>query len=421
MKQQNGQLGFYEFFAGVGLAGLGLGKRWTRLWANDIDPRKGEIFARNFGEGSIRIDDVSNVKASELPGPADLAWASFPCQDLSLAGWRRGMTAEHSGAFWEFWRIIRELQNDGRAPKLLAIENVVGLLYGESFTGLCEALASLGYRFGAVVIDAKHFVPQSRPRVFIVAIDQDLDVSDFRLGAPPVKASLWHPPTLVKTVKNFDLDLKARWIWWNLPKPMKNGVSLAKIITDPDAHDPSWFSNEEVARLLGLMNDLHRKRVESAKAKNGTLSVLTVYKRMRRGEQRAEVRDDNISGCLRVPGGGSSRQTVIIVRHGKVKARLMSRRELARLMGAPDSFWLPTHYNNTYRAMGDAVAVPAVRWLADRLLTPLAQRLGRASEIVNPRAESSDRYLNRSLQRMEAWRRNGMWSLLIEIPGQSES
>jgi site-specific DNA-cytosine methylase len=125
------------------LAGLGLGEQWGCLWANDFDPRKGDFFEANFGKGSIRVDDVSNVKASDLPETADLAWASFPCQDLSLAGWLRGMTAKHSGAFWEFWHIIREFKDDGRAPKLLAIENVVGLLYGDSFTGLCEALAPL--------------------------------------------------------------------------------------------------------------------------------------------------------------------------------------------------------------------------------------------------------------------------------------
>jgi len=407
-EKHNGQFTFYEFFAGVGLAGLGLGERWDCLWANDIDSGKCDIFEENFGKGSILVDDVSNVKASYLPGKADLAWASFPCQDLSLAGWRRGMTAKHSGAFWEFWRIVRELQDDGRAPNLLAIENVVGLLYGDSLAGLCEALASLGYNFGAVVIDAKHFVPQSRPRVFIVAVEEGIDVSGFTLDAPPSKPSVGHTSKLLKTVEGLDAGLKARWLWWKIPKPTKNGVSLTKIITDPDEHDPSWFSAEKLNHLLNLMNNLHREKIEEAKKHNGKLSVMTVYKRIRQGEQQAEVRNDDISGCLRVPGGGSSRQTIILVQHGEVKARLMNRRELARLMGAPDSFWLPTQYNSAYRAMGDAVAVPAVRWLADHLLTPLAERIGQATKTVTDKnSKRSDCYLNRSLQRMEEWKRNG--------------
>jgi len=317
------------------------------------------------------------------------------------------MTAKHSGAFWEFWRILRELREQGRAPELLAIENVVGLFYGDSFAGLCEALVSLGYRFGAIVIDAKHFVPQSRPRVFIVAANKAIDVSGFAFASAPEKPSFWHTPKLIETVNSFPSDLKKHWVWWTLPKPTRNGVSLAKVLTDPDEHDPSWFSEEEVSRLLELMNDLHREKVEAAKAKNGKLTVLTVYKRIRQGEQRAEVRDDNLSGCLRVPGGGSSRQTIIVVQNGKVRARLMNRRELARLMGAPDTFWLPTHYNNAYRAMGDAVAVPAVRWLADHLLTPLAQTIDQASGSANTESKRNERYLTRSIQRMEEWKRNG--------------
>ena len=149
------------------------------------------------------------------------------------------------------------------------------------------------------------------------------------------------------------------------------------------------------------------KKIEHAKAKSGGITVLTLYKRIRQGEQRAEVRDDHISGCLRVPGGGSSRQTVVVIQEGKVKARLMNRRELARLMGAPDTFWLPKHYNNAYRAMGDAVAVPAVRWLSDHLLTPLARRNSRIPDHMAAKALSGDCFLNRSLMRMEEWKRNG--------------
>lgn len=407
MEKQSSQFGFYEFFAGVGLAGLGLGDAWACLWANDIDRRKAEIYEKNFGAGSIRIDNVSNVRGSEIPDEAQLAWASFPCQDLSLAGWRRGMTAKHSGAFWEFWRIIRELREEGRAPKLLTIENVIGLLYGDSFTGLCEALASLGYRFGAVVIDARHFVPQSRPRIFMAAVDESIDVSGLTLAQPPAIPSIWHTHKLLGNVKAFDPNLRKSWIWWNLPKTAENRIPLAEMITEPDRHDPGWFSDREVSRLLGLMNDRHRQKIEDAKTKNEGITVLTVYKRIRQGEQRAEVRDDHVSGCLRAPGGGSSRQTMVVIQGGTVRARLMNRRELARLMGAPDAFWLPEHYNNTYRAMGDAVAVPAVRWLSEHLLTPLAGRICRIPECMAAKAKASDCFLNRSLIRLEEWKRNG--------------
>jgi DNA (cytosine-5)-methyltransferase 1 len=148
-----GALRFYDFFAGAGLAALGLGDEWVCVWANDIDPKKAEVYKANFPEDPFFLGDVADFKAADLPNNTQLAWASFPCQDLSLAGWRRGLSADRSGAFWPFWRIMRDQFRTGCRPAVVVIENVAGLLYGESFVGMCEALAGLGMQFGALVID----------------------------------------------------------------------------------------------------------------------------------------------------------------------------------------------------------------------------------------------------------------------------
>lgn len=87
--------------------------------------------------------------------------------------------------------------------------------------------------------------------------------------------------------------------------------------------------------------------------------------------QRAEVRFDNISGCLRTPAGGSSRQTILVVEESRVRSRLLSPREAARLMGLPDDYILPRNYNEAYHLAGDGVAVPVVRFLAERILEPV--------------------------------------------------
>ena len=162
---------FLEFFAGAGLVRSGLEPDWRCAWANDVDERKARIYRLNFGSEGFALGDVARVEAEELPN-ADLAWASFPCQDLSLAGWRRGMSSARSGTFWAFWRLMARLADEGRKPPVIALENVVGLLYGDGFPGLCEALAALDMRVGAMVVDAKWFLPQSRPRVFVVACDR---------------------------------------------------------------------------------------------------------------------------------------------------------------------------------------------------------------------------------------------------------
>ena len=174
---------YLEFFAGGGMARAGLGTSWRCLFANDFDQMKVETYEANWGAGHIRHGDVASLALSDLPpGAVDLAWASFPCQDLSLAGSYRGLGRERdkvstrSGTFWPFWKLIRSLAQDGRAPRAIVLENVYGCLTsqeGKDFAAIASALAELDYKFGAAVIDAVHFVPQSRPRVFFIAFRGD--------------------------------------------------------------------------------------------------------------------------------------------------------------------------------------------------------------------------------------------------------
>jgi DNA (cytosine-5)-methyltransferase 1 len=101
--------------------------------------------------------------------------------------------------------------------------------------------------------------------------------------------------------------------------------------------------------------------------------VFPGYKRTRNGHQVLELRFDNIAGCLRTPGGGSSRQLLVIYSDGLFKTRLLTVREAARLMGVRESYRIEGSYNDGYKAMGDAVAVPVVRYLARHLLAPLSE------------------------------------------------
>ena len=173
------QFTFAEFFAGGGMARAGLGDAWRCLFANDFDRKKVATYEANWGAGDIRHGDVASLTLADLPGiVVDLAWASFPCQDLSLAGSYRGLGREQdnartrSGTFWPFWKLVRGLEQAGRAPRTIVLENVYGCLTshgGEDFAAIAVALSDAEYRFGAAVIDASHFVPQSRPRVFFIA------------------------------------------------------------------------------------------------------------------------------------------------------------------------------------------------------------------------------------------------------------
>ena len=154
------------------MARAGLGDPWRCLFANDFDPLKTRTYQANWGEDHFVPGDVWALDPGQLPGRADLAWASSPCQDFSLAGAGAGLEGGRSSALWGFWRMIEALGREGRPPRALVIENVAGLLSsrrGEDFAALCTALAGQGYRFGALDIDAAHFLPHSRPRIFVLA------------------------------------------------------------------------------------------------------------------------------------------------------------------------------------------------------------------------------------------------------------
>ena len=131
-----------------------------------------------------------------------------------------------------------------------------------------------------------------------------------------------------------------------------------------------WHAMAQTQALLSMMTNVNRQKVLTAQA-SGRLCVGTVYKRTRLGIQRAEVRFDGISGCLRTPSGGSSRQTIIVVDGPKIRSRLLSARAAARLMGLDDSYKLPLRYNDAYMLAGDGLIVPAVGHIARHIIEPI--------------------------------------------------
>ncbi len=371
---------FYEFFAGAGMARAGLGKHWRCLFANDIDRKKASAYRLNWGTDGHLRGDVRDVNAADLPGRADLAWASFPCQDLSLAGCGAGLQGERSGMFWPFQRLILELGRQRRAPTLLVLENVCGTLAsreGKDFTAICQALQEGGYRYGALIVDAALFVPQSRPRLFVIAVRQDAAIPGKLVGSGPL--GKFHTRALETAWRRLPDAGKENWIWWAAPTPPPRRTCFSDFVED-DPADVAWHAPTETARLLAMMSAGNLEKVRKAMLL-GRRIAGTAYKRTRRDAagrktQRTEIRFDDVAGCLRTPAGGSSRQIVVVVEGGKVRSRLMSSRETARLMGLPDDYILPDNYNEAYHLTGDGVAAPVVRFLAQEIFEPaLAQAL----------------------------------------------
>lgn len=367
---------FYEFFAGAGMARAGLGSGWTCLFANDFDGKKGLTYQDNWGTGGeLHVGDIRKVKTSQLPDEADLIWGSFPCQDLSLAGGGAGLKGERSGTFYPFWDIVKALIAEGRGPKMVALENVCGTLTshnGSDFEAICKTFADAGYRYGALVINAQLFVPQSRPRLFVIGVRADIEIDPSLLSSGPIEP--FHTRALERACERVDKTALEQMVWWNVPTPPYRTDTFADLIEETPI-GVRWHTEAETKQLLAMMSPINLDKVKVAK-RAGRRMVGGVYKRTRLDEngrkvQRAEIRFDDVAGCLRTPAGGSSRQVIVVVDCQRVRSRLISARETASLMGLDKDYKLPKNYNEAYHLTGDGVAVPVVRHLAEHIFEPL--------------------------------------------------
>ncbi|MGC9220737.1 MAG: DNA cytosine methyltransferase [Solirubrobacteraceae bacterium] len=356
-----------EFFAGIGLMRLGLeGAGVETSWANDIEPDKHDLYATNFDASRFVLGDVRDVSGSDLP-TVDFATASFPCTDLSLAGNRKGLGANAapkgedggSSMFWEFARVIHEMAD--RRPRAVLLENVLGFASSHGGRDLREAVAKLnqlGYSCDLLAIDARRFVPQSRPRMFIVGLaelpqGQDLHAFDDR-------------PDWVRAFVEANPD--ARLHAARLPRLPTGPQSLDQVVDQDGEAGVEWWDADRVAKFRSSLSDLQAQRLETLEA-SPSVSWRTAYRRTRNGKAVWEIRADAIAGCLRTARGGSSKQALVEAGAGSVRVRWLTPREYARLMGAPD-FKLVARRNQALFGFGDAVCVPVITWLCDHYLVP---------------------------------------------------
>jgi DNA (cytosine-5)-methyltransferase 1 len=352
-----------EFFAGIGLMRMGLEQAgWKTVWANDIDSDKEEIYRHNFcaDDGHFVLGDVHDVDGNGLPD-IELATASFPCNDLSLAGSRHGLAGTQSSAFWGFIDVLKGMGK--RRPPLVLLENVPGFLTSHNGDDLCDAISALnelGYAADLFLIDAARFVPQSRQRLFVVGSKASRSiVNEQHLFGSDVR------PSAVADFIFMNSDLG--WSIRNLPPLPVRISTLADIIEDVPRNSSVWWSSGRAEYLLNQMSDKHRAVAEEM-IKGRCWSYGTVFRRVRRNRSMAELRVDGIAGCLRTPRGGSGRQILFCGGMGDYRVRLLSPRECARLMGA-DDFVINVPLNKALFGFGDAVCVPVIRWIAENYLT----------------------------------------------------
>ncbi|MDR1185969.1 MAG: DNA cytosine methyltransferase [Bifidobacteriaceae bacterium] len=355
-----------EFFAGIGLARLGLERAGFKvIWANDHEPDKRAMYEANFGatpDHRLMLGDIRSARASDLPSGAALAWASSPCTDLSLAGNRDGLEGAESGTFWEFIRIVGEMGPS--APRVAVLENVVGLATshgGEDLAAAIRAFNTLGYSADVLTIDARRFLPQSRPRLFVVG-SKDAPASE--QAAPDLRPDWLQGVYGDRSLRTHRARLPS------LPRPLTSG--FGRFYTeDMQASDDRWWDAARVQAFVGSLSKVQADRLAELQRSAG-VKYRTAYRRTRGGVAVWEVRSDDIAGCLRTARGGSSKQAVVRLGNKRLQIRWMTPREYARLMGAGDYKLDAARTNQALFGFGDAVAVPVVEWLAGNYLMPLA-------------------------------------------------
>ncbi|MCY4465285.1 MAG: DNA (cytosine-5-)-methyltransferase [Chloroflexi bacterium] len=318
-----------EFFAGMGLMRAGLESVGIKtVYANDIDTTKAKLYADNWGREELNVGDIRALTGDDIPS-AELVTASFPCTDMSLAGKYKGLNGEQSGLVLDFLRILDEMGE--RAPHTLMIENVMGFLTangGRDWETVVNGIHGLGYQSAHLVVNASSFVPQSRARVFLFGHKGPIELPD--------------------------------------PPKVRKDLRLAGIAEEQG----NWWPPDRLNAFMQTLSPIQSKRV-SGYQRRFWPGFYGAFRRTRGGRPVWEVRADEIAGTLRTTRGGSARQAIVRAGHGDIAVRWMSLTEYARLQGAEHLRYDSVTPSQAMFALGDAVCVPVIEWLAKNCLMPL--------------------------------------------------
>lgn len=321
-----------EFFSGMGLMRAGLERVGIEtIFANDNDKNKAKLYTENWGGDELSVADVRDLSGKDIPS-AELATASFPCTDMSLAGKYKGLNGLQSGVVLEFLRILAEMGT--RAPRTLLIENVLGFLTangGRDWNTIVSSMNSLGYNTAHIIVNANAFVPQSRARVFLIGHKGSIS-----LPAPP------------------EADEHLR---------------LANIADKED----QWWPQDRLSAFLDTLSPVQSKRVMNYQ-RCQQQGYFGAFRRTRGGRAVWEVRADEWAGTLRTTRGGSARQAIVRAGMGDVAVRWMNLQEYAKLQGAEDLRYGSVTPSQAMFALGDAVCVPVIEWLGLYCLWPLLRQ-----------------------------------------------
>jgi DNA (cytosine-5)-methyltransferase 1 len=397
---------FGSLFSGVGGFDLAFERAgMSCAWQCEIDPKASAVLARHW-PGVPNIGDVRDVRAGNVE-PVDLVCGGFPCQDLSVAGKRAGLAGKRSGLWFEFARVIDELE-----PRWVVAENVPGLLSsdrGRDFAVIVQWLAERGYGVAWRVLDAQYFgVAQRRRRVFIVASFGSGRAAEVLFEREGVR---WNPPPRREAGQGFAAvagTLSANR--GGTERPAGNANELDFCVPIGFAHTSTVDPQDNVSPAITLSSglDIPSPPMVAYGGNNtsGPIDVATACNAhggtgrhdfesetfIAFNARRTEIGAiENLSPTLNPGNGGSqspgvawdlqqitsranrsqpkSEYSPTLNKAGQmmVGVRRLTPLECERLQGFPDGWTDGQADSARYRQMGNAVAVPVVEWIGRRI------------------------------------------------------
>jgi DNA (cytosine-5)-methyltransferase 1 len=313
---------FIDLFAGIGGMRIpfdALGGQC--VFTSELDSAAREVYAANFDCNHEFNDDITKFDSNPDAIPShDLLLAGFPCQPFSNAGKRLGFEDTRGTLFFSIANIIR-----AKRPKAVLLENVRGLRShdrGETFSTILRVLADLNYSVHHSVLNARDFgLPQNRIRLFIVAIRNDIPLSnEYSFPSPTHQRS----------------ELKVSHVL--------DDQTIEEALT---ISDKLWLGHQD------------RKLRNKASGKGFGYQMVN--------------HDSQYTATLsaRYFKDGSE----ILISQSDRNPRLLSAREAANLQGFPPEFVLHSSRKNSYKQLGNAVPVNVIRALAKSLEKYLDSRV----------------------------------------------
>ncbi|MCL1986655.1 MAG: DNA cytosine methyltransferase [Firmicutes bacterium] len=310
-----------SLFAGIGGIDLGFEQaEFTPIWANEIDINAAKTFNLNHKKTRLIVDDICKIKGADIPA-VEVLTGGFPCQAFSVAGYRKGFEDDRGNLFFQIIRLLTEMEELDKLPKILLLENVKNLYShdnGNTFKVIKSELKKLGYHLTAEVLNSMDFgnVPQNRERIYIVAF--------------------------------LDKETLQRFVW---PQKIPLTNTIDKLISRNLKVYHKYYYHEDKKSYEMLKENITSKK--------------SIYQ-----FRRVYVRENKSGVCPTLTANmGTGGHNVPLILDNDNNIRKLTPRECLNLQGFPQNFEIPKNIadSHIYKQVGNSVTVPVIKRIAESI------------------------------------------------------